>query len=500
MNPRNESTAPDLFNQPSPAAPSPPINDAVYSSCYLVIERIRDRLLHLDEEQFPTRATLAARDLVLAALDAIQDSILVNKPAPRVVYERLVSLRSHALTIERSNSTLVSWPIACWFEERWKTNVRDPSMLVFFAQRLDHNYSIQDFTNKVLHFLEPITTEDVRERLGKTRIFCLSLASLEEDNVPLYANVGHEFGHIICGIHQTQLNEIVKVKLSPISTGIDTTLSQRVKNSSERTELTQTFTTILYALAEEAVSDAFAAFLMGPSYILSMNEISWASEAFPVWGITILKPEIVDAHPSLAFRLNYLDSLLSFTTFRANLDRLGQENKKQREQGADDQPDLRTETYGHFIRQYSPTPERPLVQARITKDQDLIQSVLVMHFPSITKAISAIAKESYNYFEHNLQSDMFKPDQQRIYGLLLRLAHQIPPNIIEDASLLGQPADVPSIILAACLYRQKLFADATPKMYEETKKALSKLDRLTAKAIEATFVQRLYQARRKETT
>jgi hypothetical protein len=488
MNPKNEPIHIDLFDADN-VEPTVDMSDAVYASCLLVIERMRDRLKHLDDDQFPTEATKFACDLLLNTLTAIEESININRPSPHVVYERLVNLRNRVLTLERSNSTLVSWPIACWFEQCWKTNISDPRIKVFFVQCQDHNYSILNFTNSILQELQEITTEDVRKKLADNMLFCISLASLEEDNVPLYASIAHEFGHIVSQIHSAKFDDIIKTKLDPVTKAINASLLE--EKTKRNNDIGKLLPLVFYAFAEELISDAFAATLMGPSFILSMNEISWAVESTPLWHAWISKTQCYsNAHPSMSFRLNCLESILKYSTFREGIDRIGQEFNKQGKDAVNEKehPNLRTESYGYFIRHYNPTKDKILIDG-----YPLLQKLIEANWQIFTRAFFEIATESFKYFRETLsKKDVFIPDPAKIFDLLQRLAHEIPPNIIEDITPLGQPADVPSIILTACLYRQKLFAEATSGTHVETMSELSKLDRLTSKAIESTFVQSLY--------
>lgn len=79
--------------------------------------------------------------------------------------------------------------------------------------------------------------------------------------------------------------------------------------------------------------------------------------------------------------------------------------------------------------------------------------------------------------------------------LLRRLEADILPNIIPDGSLLGRPATFSTILNAAAIYRIKLLLfRATASPTDAVYRDLQKLERLTAKAFEVSYVQREFKA------
>jgi len=79
-----------------------------------------------------------------------------------------------------------------------------------------------------------------------------------------------------------------------------------------------------------------------------------------------------------------------------------------------------------------------------------------------------------------------------IAKLLLRLQHDIPPNIIPDASLLGKPASFQSVLNASALYRMHLLVNMEEKNADELAHCMGKVERLTAKSFEVTYIQQKY--------
>ena len=78
-----------------------------------------------------------------------------------------------------------------------------------------------------------------------------------------------------------------------------------------------------------------------------------------------------------------------------------------------------------------------------------------------------------------------------IAALLSRLEHDILPNIIPDGTLLGKAADFAAILNASALFRIQLLASDIGD-YKVLLEQTGKIERLTAKAFEVSFVQNKY--------
>jgi hypothetical protein len=74
--------------------------------------------------------------------------------------------------------------------------------------------------------------------------------------------------------------------------------------------------------------------------------------------------------------------------------------------------------------------------------------------------------------------------------LLLRLENNIPPNIIPDNTLLGRPAKFTAILNSSALFRLDLLTNGGTGDDGERLTKTEVVERLTAKAFEATFIQR----------
>ena len=88
---------------------------------------------------------------------------------------------------------------------------------------------------------------------------------------------------------------------------------------------------------------------------------------------------------------------------------------------------------------------------------------------------------------------------EEVSALLLRLAHNVLPNIVPDGTLLGVPATFATILNACALCRANLLLkrDAA-KGPDDVHRELQKLERLTAKAFEVSYVQKQYSIWRKD--
>jgi hypothetical protein len=78
--------------------------------------------------------------------------------------------------------------------------------------------------------------------------------------------------------------------------------------------------------------------------------------------------------------------------------------------------------------------------------------------------------------------------------LIDRLDNHIIPNIVPDVSrpLLGKPASFASVLTASALLRIQVLASTAQGSPEDRFKRLRTLERLTAKALEVSFIQHKY--------
>lgn len=459
--------------------------DAVYSNCFILADRFIQRLDKLDEAQFPTPATREARILLKTAINLIIKSIPTNHPSPQVVYKVLVELNTMVMAIERSQCTMVSWPIACCFEKLWKEIRQGNKGEVFFSLRYNRNYCIKEFSGELTRRLEFIVEESDRLKLGEIPIYCLSLASCEEDNAPLYSNIAHELGHIICRMYSDKINDIKKAKLGALSKQIENYIDQKIKPQREKTSRKAIVEAIIENLINEIVSDVLASILMGHSYLLSLNEMSW-SDPGNVWSIgNGGSSGNIDAHPSFSFRISILSSILSFTSEMEKLRKIAEEHKTLTM--------FNFEQYTNFLLKTDYTKGKLTILSTSEKEKQFLKELFEAFWTDLLSCITAISKQAFYDYRIILKKVAFEVGSwNEIYCLMDRLEHDIPPNVIEDHSMLGKRAPFQSIILAASLYRLTLFSRINSENKEEITKDLVKLDRLASKAIEASFIHMFY--------
>ena len=133
-----------------------------------------------------------------------------------------------------------------------------------------------------------------------------------------------------------------------------------------------------------------------------------------------------------------------------------------------------------------------LVTPATDRDSAFIKSAFQKHLPQIKSAF----QKSLDRFEKEILSpfktlpDFAPVSELHIFDLICRLKADILPNIIPDGSLLGKPATFGAILNACALYRiHMLSTRGGAEGPEAISQNLSKVDRLTAKSLEVSYVQ-----------
>jgi hypothetical protein len=142
---------------------------------------------------------------------------------------------------------------------------------------------------------------------------------------------------------------------------------------------------------------------------------------------------------------------------------------------------------------------RIAVQVTASPDSDVdrkaIESALAANLQDVKDALARfLARCQKEFLPPYIQRAGFGVvSDEDVAHLLRRLADDILPNIIPDATLLGTPARFATILNASALYRVSMLLkrDAT-KGPDEIYRELQKLERLTAKAFEVSYIQRQF--------
>jgi hypothetical protein len=125
-------------------------------------------------------------------------------------------------------------------------------------------------------------------------------------------------------------------------------------------------------------------------------------------------------------------------------------------------------------------------------DATSIRQLLETNLSEIKNALESFAAECEILVKTWLPYDAVAFESAIVAELLHRLEHDILPNIVPDSSLLGKRAPFPAILIASALYRLQLLVRGNLNSPQDISRQIDLVERLTAKALEVTYVQHEY--------
>ena len=461
---------------------------AIRSKARALIERTIFSLEQIDSAGFPTEASEKARENLLKILHALCDPTTIEPIAPAILLQKIFELQNLVRMLEDSTTTHISWPLVGYCDCIWRKFFPVDERLIFYSLMPEHNYSISRFSKSlredVLQGILPMSM--VGALLQGPELYCLRLASIEDQNLPLYALIGHEFGHAVHDSREEELKPAFLSIFEDIINTIRTTLYAEDAIQTNR-RLARTVA-VLWSLGTELFSDLVGSLLMGPAFALSLHEMSWGTHrnVFPV--LLAPKNEDITAHPSYNFRLSCLQMLSDLPEFCKNAKAHFVKLTDQRLRQIPDMiENIRNDSSSDTIRVHGhagidASLDAPLIERALMKCRKEIQGALMEYLTTCKASFHAWYPDSVPQIS-----------TQDIADLLLRLQHRVLPNIIPDPNhdgLLGRPADFTSILNAAALYRLQLLTKGGDTDFSELAREVGIIERLTGKALEVSFIQR----------
>jgi len=239
-----------------------------------LIEKTKSRLNQLDHKKFPSEITEKARKLLLNILDKFSNPNTLN---PSILsYQFLLELQSFVDDIESSTIDHISWPIISYCDEIWNSIFNDKDRMIFYSLTRDHNYYLYRFSNELIKHLNVsplISSPQINELLENKVIYCLNLASLEKENVPLYAMIGHEFGHAVFHAHYLRIEKLLVQNIS--------NLFNQLEEDSIPENIISIIKVIVRSYAIELFSDLIGTLIMGPAFLLLNLQCSYYFLSIP---------------------------------------------------------------------------------------------------------------------------------------------------------------------------------------------------------------------------
>lgn len=300
--------------------------------------------------------------------------------------------------------------------------------------------------------------------------------------MPLYANTVHEFGHVL--FHELpELDRKLAQAIEPTQEALKRDFL--LKPTLDDTRILGRIEQILRGFAQETFSDLLATLVMGPAFFLSFYETAWPSD--PLAWTAELTDAVGDisAHPSPAHRLAMIWKTGRVEAFvREAVDGLtGEESEA-----------IRRVIRAFEIPDHSVGRERFLVVPEEDVDVDRITGALSRHLSDVGQAMDQFATEAEVILRATCPQVIVRVNAGEVCSLIERLSNDIIPNIISDETLLGRPAGVAEILAAAAAYRLHFLTTRARPMPAKDAEELDKIERLTAKALESTFIQSKYNS------
>lgn len=460
--------------------------EVIFSKCLALIEKTIENISQIDEGLFPTKVSEEARDLLLNALIKIKDKNMLRPMDPPVLYNRLISLQSLVEQVENSTINYISWPFVSYCNDIWESFYGLDGPKIFYTATHEHNFIISPFTTELSSALSVIMPSSIiTEIVDKRELYCLHLSSLEGTNLPLYANVAHEFGHPLYYLNRSEFFEFWERRLKDVHDSILKDLKSLEKAQSSRIMIRVKAITL--SIAKELLADLFAGLVMGPAFFLSLYEMSWGGNS-SAWTIALSPISYdIEAYPSYNFRFRCIMEFINIMEI---------ENKAKEEFKRIKKEKLK-QIASIFSRiKLSDEDEVFIVRPDSDNDKLIILKTLNIKIGDLKNSLKGFLDDSYNFLINKYKKEFSTPNMHDVAELLIRLENNILPNIIPDGTLLGVPAEFYAILNASALYRLHILLDKnTPEDIGKIKDEIDKIERLAAKAFEVSYVQRKFSMR-----
>lgn len=464
---------------------------AILSKSLYRIDKALTVLNRLDSSHFPTQSSEKARELLSRALKCLERNAPIDISS-HTLYLQLFDLQKLVGIIEQSSDSRISWPIVSNCDKIWRSFFAENGPSIFYSLTEEYNYLLRPFSSELKEKLNPLLArQEIDSLIEGQPLYCLQLASSEDENLSLYAIIGHEFGHAIFEHNLQELNAPYNECFLDINSAIIREINSGNDSHTSRI-LSERVFRIIKDIAEELFCDLVGGMTMGPAFFLSSYEMYWGNDV-NIWDIKLF-PNDLSAYPSPNFRLSCLKKSIEIDAFCVELNK----NLKIRESvplGIDDllkeidvcmsRIPVDHDSDSIYISSYI------LSEPKISEHEKIIKDILKSQLVELKNSFQRFLDRSQAFLKDRYP-DSF-PDFKAcdIVQLLIRFEQKILPNIIpKKNSLLGLPAPFSAILNASALYRFKVLIDKSKD--KNLKDLTSLVERLTTKAFEVSFMQEKY--------
>ncbi len=417
--------------------------------------------------------------MLIEALNQLGSKEVLASVNSEVLFERLIKYQNFVEDIEQSSTSRISWPIVRYCDTIWNKLFSNDKKVIFYTLTKEHNYLIYQFSRELRKTLTGLLTQkQIDSILGEKDIYCLRLASLEEENLTLYAIIAHEFGHVIYRDMEDTLNEIYLNIFKEITQRIDDEIIKLGKAFATRRRMRVRY--ILKGFIEEITSDIFATLLMGPAFYISLDEMSWSYDRNQwIVGLSYSKDRI-SAYPSFNFRLSNVYIAGKIEEVMSEIFKSNENLNKVKVYFGD----------GDINNTFNKLEVIP----NYDEDAVALENILYPLRNALEEHLIEYVSKCKDKLKEKYKEILINIDPRSISDLILRLKNKIIPNIVKDSEnpLLGTPADLQHIILSSALYRMQILLSGEIEEIYNVLGDSNRIERLASKAVEVTFVQREY--------
>jgi hypothetical protein len=342
-----------------------------------------------------------------------------------------------------------------------------------------YNYGVVEIIEQVLKQVEFLLPSEVLASVFKDLpkcIYVFSFPSLEQKNVLLHVNFGHEIGHPFAEKYLSQEKQDYLIKIQEkVNSYIKSTEPPELplfSSTVRADELAKRVADVRKRALEEIICDFISVQLFGPAAVFALDEMATFSESLD----TVSRRTL---HPPWRMRLRLVLEELNWSEWETCLSDVSSKF-----------------SWGKSIELSVKEKIQSLQElVRVTADQKHIESDISLAFAY--SSVQEALPEVKTFIRNELKAHLFVIDQDlcmNIFKSVERLYNKVPPNEINiNSSERMETTGLRAILNAGWLYKLTRLNSMFGTSAEEFFRDLDVLNRLILKAAEMIDLQREYE-------